>query len=608
MNFKKALLLALCMLQYLRASSDIKDDDFCDNLSNGSDELHTSACSGLSNTPNYFKCTGGMTALTKQLIPTSRVNDGICDCCDGSDEQSNTITTNCPNICEAQEAGEKDRLRLLEAVRTRGLLLRQSSITIATAELQNLKEAQRHEKEQLPELNKKLTEKEEELEDLRRIIGIRQEDAIHEANIMYEISMKQLFSISHTKVTIQNINSIKDHRKVIENIICAIVLRSREEWSGSGGGLGIEGGSSSTISEKILHAVTSKYILPGSDADDSQVLVLSLEIAPETDISVGFYHVSPQNNHHIMTNIGVFSSADLANYRDNIRLAQDSMDLMSEALSLSRLSIPLKEEDSSGTGTDMGMSSLYHVLHIAVQAAHHHHILALCLLDAGFIPIGNPLNDDHTRLGIAQAVDFVLNKLPQSPHMIKQQQQQQQQQSDTDHQSIQHLEKAIISIKKEKDILISRSKSSQEILRYNYGENDYLFALYGTCANIFDKQYRYSVCPFKQAHQDSTLLGIYKSYEKRSINAAIHSSESSGKTSEIWLIYAGGAYCHATRRSREMHIRLQCADIPLDKSYLSEIEEYEVCMYKATLHTHIACESIDIDDKEMGKGEHKDEL
>ena len=48
------------------------------------------------------------------FIPSSQVNDGICDCCDGSDEWENKDVT-CPNKCK--ELGEKVRQERVEKLK-----------------------------------------------------------------------------------------------------------------------------------------------------------------------------------------------------------------------------------------------------------------------------------------------------------------------------------------------------------------------------------------------------------------------------------------------------------------------------------------------------------
>lgn len=67
-----------------------KNDDYCDCLDDGRDEPATSACSHvLVAQPHIFYCGQHPTTTTtdtRHWIYTSRVNDGIVDCPDGSDE------------------------------------------------------------------------------------------------------------------------------------------------------------------------------------------------------------------------------------------------------------------------------------------------------------------------------------------------------------------------------------------------------------------------------------------------------------------------------------------------------------------------------------------
>ena len=88
------------------------NDDFCD-CADGSDELTTNACAGVFSwagagsassadsddyTENWYKC-----PEQQLFLPLSRLNDGICDCCDGSDEQS---TSHCTDIYDSALAAE----------------------------------------------------------------------------------------------------------------------------------------------------------------------------------------------------------------------------------------------------------------------------------------------------------------------------------------------------------------------------------------------------------------------------------------------------------------------------------------------------------------------
>eukprot|EP00554_Chaetoceros_debilis_P004710 CAMPEP_0194092834 /NCGR_PEP_ID=MMETSP0149-20130528/48178_1 /TAXON_ID=122233 /ORGANISM="Chaetoceros debilis, Strain MM31A-1" /LENGTH=703 /DNA_ID=CAMNT_0038777913 /DNA_START=81 /DNA_END=2189 /DNA_ORIENTATION=+ len=103
----------------VEVGEDQINDGYCDcPLDGGRDELETGACSGSSSwagaglenreshegLDNY--------ACPRQpnlLLPPSRIHDGICDCCDGSDETANICEDFC-GVILAKERAERDEL------------------------------------------------------------------------------------------------------------------------------------------------------------------------------------------------------------------------------------------------------------------------------------------------------------------------------------------------------------------------------------------------------------------------------------------------------------------------------------------------------------------
>ena len=96
------LLLLAALLRY-EAAQYVENDDFCDDLVSGEDERHSAACTGLVPALRLkFLC--GPNNSTQ--IPLSRVGDGVCDCCDGSDEMQGE-ESGCPDVCAKQQMDAK---------------------------------------------------------------------------------------------------------------------------------------------------------------------------------------------------------------------------------------------------------------------------------------------------------------------------------------------------------------------------------------------------------------------------------------------------------------------------------------------------------------------
>ncbi len=95
------------------------NDGYCDCL-DGTDEPGTAACSYQVNFPDKwrFQCKTPIGDRHKELFH-SRINDRICDCCDGSDEYEGLVE--CPNNCAAAAEKEEREARERETRRQNGL-------------------------------------------------------------------------------------------------------------------------------------------------------------------------------------------------------------------------------------------------------------------------------------------------------------------------------------------------------------------------------------------------------------------------------------------------------------------------------------------------------
>ncbi len=68
------------------------NDNRCDCPEDGFDEPGTAACE-----KGHFHCKN--VKFMDVYIPSFKVNDGVCDCCDGSDEYLDNFGKKCENTC-----------------------------------------------------------------------------------------------------------------------------------------------------------------------------------------------------------------------------------------------------------------------------------------------------------------------------------------------------------------------------------------------------------------------------------------------------------------------------------------------------------------------------
>jgi len=527
-------------------TSALHNDDFCDDLTTGGDENNSAACSGLTKQRTFFQCLGSK--YLKQRVPSSRVGDGVCDCCDGSDEFKSTSgsgrSTICIDTCASQEEAEKNRLASLTQKRQRGAKLKAASLQTTREEMQTHRGAVEKLRKEGAGLEDAARAAENALEETERLLGIQLEDSVKEAHVSYSHAIKELF-----------VNTHKKDKKTLQHLTSALVLRGREETG-----------------EAVLKAAEKGgfFVGPGEDPDDTQVLMLSIETAEYTDENAGLYHIH-EGEAVLHPSSGTEASAgatqhqyDLSKLANNIKLHTDSLELMSEALALGRM-------------TDAGLLT---VLQVALMEAQKRHVLGLALLDVNFHlkekendATPTPTQEDY-HAAVAATAHMVVKEMPPSPEKVREIAKNAPLPPDAA-----ALQAKVEAAKAQKAELEAAAKASADVFRFSYGENDYLYALSGTCSSTFHRGYTYRVCPFSSAKQDKTLIGDYDS----------HSTEKNPATGEEFVVlhFKQGSYCHASRRPRDMHVRLECSDEASPR--LTNVEEPEVCSYTAVLLTNAAC-------------------
>ncbi|CAN0048775.1 unnamed protein product [Ectocarpus sp. 12 AP-2014] len=114
-------------------SWDKINDNFCDCPHDGSDEPGTSACSN-----GVFECANRGHRSVR--LPSSRVGDGVCDCCDGSDEPAGVCKGSCEEASEEWVAGLADRVVKVEQGTARRVGYAEAAVEAAAVRTQEIED------------------------------------------------------------------------------------------------------------------------------------------------------------------------------------------------------------------------------------------------------------------------------------------------------------------------------------------------------------------------------------------------------------------------------------------------------------------------------------
>jgi hypothetical protein len=237
MNVSISLLLTIYLstlfitYSFTNTNECILNDNFCDC---GDDEPLTSACSSYSIKIPKFNCIDKK--YIEQSIFTSRVNDGICDCCDGSDED---ISIGCINQCDIIGIAAAEEKNRIEKITTEGIVIKNKLSTIFNDSMMKLKGKIIKMNDNLPKYNQLLTSYKSQVDELTS----------NKDNQLSKISTFVKDTLTGPFIGLTRESTI--------SLLALLTLESKEE--------GVE---------KILSLFNGKFEFDGEDPDDTEAFLL----------------------------------------------------------------------------------------------------------------------------------------------------------------------------------------------------------------------------------------------------------------------------------------------------------------------------------------------
>ena len=537
--------LRVCILLVVVVSSAFStiDDDWCDDRVNGSDEKLSSACS-------WYLDKATSTCLDRQWVTqrvfSSRVGDGICDCCDGSDEEKGICGE---NSCESLGSSLKERKRSSAEAQVKGLAAKAAIIEKTRKRFDEMQDAVSREAKEGPILDQS--------------IRVLEETIVVEEKVEANEVMK--LAASATTVFKREVELLAESIASKESMIdwiAAMTIRCKED---------------------ATEVIAASLPMGGKLGDVSEAMIIALE-APST--KDGDLKLKEGSAEELVMNVdGVPVLGPIQFVISKTTLSGSLLKDMKEALALT---------------PSLDQAVLVDVLAASIQEAQAMEVLLLSALDANVFP---DLAFSQLRTLLASIPDSA-RRVRERGHRTTQGDALREELSAarTNREELRALASSanVLQVGGE-GVDLGPDKVFLHLVnrcfRKRHGSYHYSACPFKEAhqSNVLLGRFQgFSLKPTKRSGivsgsggGDGGHDGMLELSDALKAELGLPSTATTSPQSDLWMVFTGGSFCPAAGRSREMHVKMECS--ASESEELSGILEPETCFYMATLMTPLAC-------------------
>lgn len=521
---KGTLLAALCVTAAISSYASNINDGYCDSPI-ADDEPMTSACSMSSFAPP-FRCVAE--GYPEERIFPSRVHDGICDCCDGSDEAGNkNMKEACPNVCESRYSALREEEARRAVERAAGLSRKAEYVKTAAAELNELRTRVNEARHALPALS--------EAAQLARTRRSEVEERVDEAKKLEMSAAEASFSQATTAL----LNAAAAFTRASGKDESTMYRRLIAKVAGAAGRLS---------TDALVEATTPLLRAAGIDETIDRGQLLQA-VRKACDV-VHDIHGRDGDDHYDMHGDG---DLDEAMYAGEVGMDGEFIDapqtmhaLDGDDDAVTALSTVLKLGDLPGTALPQILMSY------AMKTRKTRPLIdGLTPYASVELPLPSLLEDVEAEVSARL-------KTPTDGESLTQVQQ--------------HDEDASAAEAEAQRTV----RDADEVLTLPYGDDDAFYALRSRCLSMSEGKYTYNLCFYKHAKQDNTQLGKYTSFKREDDGHGAH---------QYIMDFDRGERCFVTGSGRTARAIITCG---ADDAIL-DVSEPEVCSYHMRVTSPAAC-------------------